>query len=620
MWVAIWNAWVCDDAYISFRSVFMFTEGHGLTFNIDERVQTFTNPLWVLTMSVFYFFTDEAYFTSIFLSMVCTGLTAWVLVAKIGKWELTALTGLIILAFSKAFIDYSSSGLENPMTNLLIALFAWLYIREGEQKNRLLHMSIVGALCVLNRMDTLLLMAPALALVFWKERSWRSVLMVIIGFSPFIVWEIFSVIYYGFPFPNTAYAKLNSGLDAGTLAMQGLKYFRNSLFWDPITLTTVALGIVGVISFKKWKYLPLAIGIVLYCLYIVKVAGDFMSGRFFTAPVTMAVVLVILLMDRSKLWLGITAGFLLLGFFGPRNPVTLPRNIDNFTGTKLDHARIADERLWYYTVGTLNSIGSDSPIFEYEAKLDAKREIDPDTFTLLWFDNIGFIGYGVGPSYHVADKWGLADPLIARLPLAWDPDWRVGHLTRFIPEGMIFTLRHQKNLLEDADLAEYYSKLSLITRGEIWSWERFKTIIKFNLGHYDHLINWEYYANPSQVWVEWKDLPKDTPTGSIWNAKGNIEILKQRPLKVGFGKVVKPKSIEIALDGNDVYTLYFQRYEDGKLSGTHTIEPAYPESGGIYNYKIDIPADFVNEGFDRILVEPERGDGWYSIGHLKLHF
>ena len=36
------------------------------------------------------------------------------------------------------------------------------------------------------------------------------------------------------------------------------------------------------------------------------------------------------------------------------------------------------------------------------------------------------------------------------------------------------------------DLAQYYEKLALITQGELWDWERLKTILWFNLGAYDH--------------------------------------------------------------------------------------------------------------------------------------
>ena len=42
--VLINTAWIGDDAYISFRTIDNFTNGYGLTWNLNERLQTFTDP------------------------------------------------------------------------------------------------------------------------------------------------------------------------------------------------------------------------------------------------------------------------------------------------------------------------------------------------------------------------------------------------------------------------------------------------------------------------------------------------------------------------------------------------------------------------------------------------
>jgi len=41
------------------------------------------------------------------------------------------------------------------------------------------------------------------------QTSWIKVVgLILIGFLPLIAWEIFALTYYGFPFPNTYYAKV----------------------------------------------------------------------------------------------------------------------------------------------------------------------------------------------------------------------------------------------------------------------------------------------------------------------------------------------------------------------------------------------------------------------------
>ena len=43
-----------DDAMISMRYAYNLAHGNGLVWNVGERVQGFTNPLWVLYMALFH--------------------------------------------------------------------------------------------------------------------------------------------------------------------------------------------------------------------------------------------------------------------------------------------------------------------------------------------------------------------------------------------------------------------------------------------------------------------------------------------------------------------------------------------------------------------------------------
>src|SRR5947209_16830228 len=69
LFIIVKDAWLSDDAYITFRVVDNFVHGYGLTWNIDERVQTYTNPLWMFLLSLVYFFTHEIYYSSLILSI-----------------------------------------------------------------------------------------------------------------------------------------------------------------------------------------------------------------------------------------------------------------------------------------------------------------------------------------------------------------------------------------------------------------------------------------------------------------------------------------------------------------------------------------------------------------------
>src|SRR5688572_14492820 len=52
------HAWGSDDAWISYRYARNLSEGHGLVFNEGERVEGYSNLLYVLLMAVGFAFTD----------------------------------------------------------------------------------------------------------------------------------------------------------------------------------------------------------------------------------------------------------------------------------------------------------------------------------------------------------------------------------------------------------------------------------------------------------------------------------------------------------------------------------------------------------------------------------
>src|SRR5258706_16469082 len=84
-------------------------------------------------LSVVYFVTRESFYTILWLS-IALALGAFVLIGRLmKKHNLATLSVLGILLFSKAFVDYSTSGLENPVTHLLLALFLIVFLLEPHE-------------------------------------------------------------------------------------------------------------------------------------------------------------------------------------------------------------------------------------------------------------------------------------------------------------------------------------------------------------------------------------------------------------------------------------------------------------------------------------------------------
>jgi arabinofuranosyltransferase len=419
-----------------------------------------------------------------------------VLVFGVGRSKLSAVLAVTILILSKAYIDYSTSGLENPLSHLILVLFLWIYFRSsGVSLNKLFLLSLLASLAALNRPDTILLYLPALAVAWWQVRNrWQGLLRILLGFLPLILWELFSLFYYGSLSPNTAYAKLNTGIGVGMLVKAGYFYFLNSISLDPLTLSVIAFVILLPFVAKAWRFLPLVVGILLYLLYITRIGGDFMSGRYFAAPLLMAAgILAVYPFKDWKAFGLILLVVLLVGLNSPRPPVAFTDSSQVASGTAqnpndlIDEKGISDEHLYYQSrLGLIQ----DSPEQRYPGSSYAGKKWKPGKkpASLETTGPLGVFGYVKGPDVHVIDSNGLADPLISRLPIQDPQHWRIGHFKHIVPDGYMETLPNGENKIADANLARYYDKLRLITRGALFDPERLATIVRFNLGNYDALL------------------------------------------------------------------------------------------------------------------------------------
>ncbi|MCB1150680.1 hypothetical protein KDK88_03995, partial [bacterium] len=122
--VTLLAAWLCDDAYITFRTVENLAEGRGARWNPLERVQSYTHPLWMLLLTAARAVSGEIYVTSLVLSLLLSWTAAALLALQAGPRRDAAFLALLALALSRSFVDYSTSGLENSLTHLLLVL--WL--------------------------------------------------------------------------------------------------------------------------------------------------------------------------------------------------------------------------------------------------------------------------------------------------------------------------------------------------------------------------------------------------------------------------------------------------------------------------------------------------------------
>jgi arabinofuranosyltransferase len=479
-------AWQSDDAFITFRTVWNLWHGHGLRWNTAERVQSFTHPLWMMVAAGCYGLTHELYFSTLAVSVGLTLATAGVLALTAERPAFGALA-VVLFAASGAAIDYAASGLENPLLYLLLALYG-VELKRGRAS--LVGLGLLGSLVALTRLDALLVVGPGLAYRLWTAPSRRrAALECALGFLPLVAWEAFSLAYYGFLVPNTAFAKLNVHIPRGALAKQGVVYLLDSLVYDPLTLLTLVAG-VGVGLRAGGRARAVAVGVGLYLAYVVSIGGDFMSGRFLSALVVAAVPLLetasLLQPGRNSLTAAILVGALTLGSSSSRwrSGSDFGRDATFFTAVR--ETGISDERAYYYQhtglLPVLAGLDGVRPVPPYRLSLSG-RALAEQKRTFVDADELGFLGYFGGPDLYIMDVFALCDPLLARLPFEVAPGgvWRVGHYERKVPQGYPETLQSGKNQIADPALAAYYDRLSLVVRGPLWSVARWREIVRLNL-------------------------------------------------------------------------------------------------------------------------------------------
>lgn len=487
------TAWISDDAMISLKVVVNTLCGYGPNFNIDERVQAYTHPLWFLLLLFFSYFTDIWYATY-GLSFVFAIASVLLLLKISSRQPLFFIVILSIgLLFSKTFADYSTSGLENPLSNFLLILLCYLWIKLDtngtfEKKNirNIVLINFISCLLLLNRMDHVLFAIPILCYIGFKcifNHNYKILLVSLLSFVPFLLWECFSFWYYGQLFPNTAYSKLNTGITRLDYIHQGLSYFVRLIADDPIVFVFFIFSFLSLslrIVRNNIKTLILICSLFIYLLYVISIGGDFMDGRFFCAPFVISMFIYCISIESIKsINLSKKIRLLILVVIIAIGAKNLYPNLiagSNYMDQYIDENGIANERgYWYQANGLLANLNKKSKISPFEFYYANDLKI---TSVAVAGGGLGRIALQSSPAIHFVDIYALTDPLLSKLPITNPKDFRIGHFRRFLPDDYISSIRLDQNIIYDNTLHNIYDRIRQITRGDLFSFDRFKFLLK----------------------------------------------------------------------------------------------------------------------------------------------
>ena len=374
----------------------------------------------------------------------------------------------------------------------------------------------VASLLYLTRPDNVLLVAPVLVWLTVRATPWTAAArQALTGLLPAAGWTAFSLIYYGVPFPNTAYAKLSTGIAQGDLVQQGVIYLLDSIDRDPVTLVTILFAVaLGLLSRGPARWI--AGGMLVHLAYVVSIGGDFMSGRFLVLPLLAAVLLLSRTIPFTTVPALMTASVLaVIGLTSAEVPLLSDSRVERTSNSMDRRVRggygVIDERAFYFQGQSL-LLATRQSFLQPDWPLRASQSVPTDVDTAC--SGLGRRGLSA-PQTHLIDSCALTDPLLARLPAIFDHEWRIGHFQRMIPEGYRESLEQGANRLADTGLWPLYDDLRLITRApRLLSRARLAAIWRVNTGGNQRPIDRLFYRHELIYTGGW--YPEETSPESTW--------------------------------------------------------------------------------------------------------
>jgi len=426
-----------DDAMISMRYAYNLAHGNGLVWNIGERVQGFTNPLWVFYMALLHRLPIPL--AHMGLAIQITGavfLAATLLMVRLVveqlSGDLLAMLGAVALAaFYAPLNSYGLLGMEVSALAFLVTASIWLVLKNGTDRFTPL-VYILLAIGTLLRSDAAVPYVIILATMCLLQRQHRvkhlawglGLLILSLGGQ-----AIASFLYYGQWLPNTYYLKLDGWPFAlrilrGLYALVWFAYYSN---WILILLPLALL-----LFRRDWKVvLPLAVfvGQLAYSVYVGGDAWEHHGGANRYISIAMPTFFALLAIAAEEI--------------RSRAVAVLGRGVPIQAGSRLAWAACFGLALLNFNLllGDWKSIerwnlarrpdyvaGSDTNL---TTALALRASTTPDASIAVL--GAGTIPYLL-PEHRVLDILGKTDPVIAHQPvrtpmsIADIPDMRPGHM------------------------------------------------------------------------------------------------------------------------------------------------------------------------------------------------
>ena len=308
---------VKDDAYISFRYAHNLVTGHGLVFNLGEKLEGFTNFLWVLILAPFEWLGWDLFQVCEVLGTVL-GIACLVYATKLVTWingerkDFSQLWAAMWLATSSSFVLWAKSGLEQPLAQLLPIVGAWILWRARNElalsethvtrplgiaqrddavttkrleKQYLVAGVLMGMACMTRpelHMMAILVGLPLVLDAVKARKVTRAQLLYVAGILAITIPSHgFRYAYYGTLVPNTFYVKTGTG---SLVWREGIKTLHDMFDFNDMGALVVLAPLAFVDRKRIVEKCVMAIISLAFMAFYVKVGVDEMQWHRLYLP------------------------------------------------------------------------------------------------------------------------------------------------------------------------------------------------------------------------------------------------------------------------------------------------------------------------------------------------
>jgi hypothetical protein len=296
-----------DDSFITFRYSRNIVEGQGFVYNPGSRVLGTTTPLYTVLMAAigavmtpitggqdypYYALTVNA------LADGATVVLLYLLALRLTRNRWASVIPAVLWALSAQSVTFAIGGMETSVNILFMVTAVWFLVSD-----RPLWLGIAAGLGFLTRIDAALWIGPAFLyqlIVYWRDNAtnpflqrlpWRIWIAAGLTFLP---WLVFSLAYFGSPFPRSLTAKTVAYIMPPGAAFGTLLSTYATPFFEPFTIGSIGAMVASIVYVVltilgiryAWKKLPALLPFLIYpwVYMIVFSIANPLIFRWYNAP------------------------------------------------------------------------------------------------------------------------------------------------------------------------------------------------------------------------------------------------------------------------------------------------------------------------------------------------